>query len=39
MQAAGFTGYQYDELLTPHQSQAKPAKAIHYAGLFLLIFL
>jgi hypothetical protein len=38
MRAAGFTGCQYDELLTAHQSQAKPAKAIHYAGLFLLIF-
>jgi hypothetical protein len=39
MQVAGFTGRQYEDLLTPHQSQAKPTRAIHHTGLFLLIFL
>jgi hypothetical protein len=38
MQVAGFTGHQYKDSLTPHQSQAKPTTAIHHADLFLLIF-
>jgi hypothetical protein len=38
MQVTGFTGYQYEDLLTPHQSQSKPTRAMHHTGLFLLIF-
>jgi len=38
MQVAGFTGHQYENLLTFHQSQAKPTTAIHNTSLFLLIF-
>jgi hypothetical protein len=38
MQVAGFTGCQYEHLLTLHQSQAKPTTAIHNTSLFLLIF-
>ena len=37
MQVAGFTGRQYEDFLTPHQSQAKPTRAIHHASLFLLL--
>ena len=38
MRVAGFTGQKYEDLLTPHQSQAKPTTEIHNISLFLLIF-
>jgi hypothetical protein len=38
MQVAGFAGRQYEDLLTPHQSQAKPTRATLHTSLFLLIF-
>jgi len=38
MQAAGFTGSSYEDLLTPQYLQAKPTRATFHAGLFLLLF-
>jgi len=38
MQAAGFTGSAYEDLLTLKYLQAKPTKATLHASLFLLLF-
>jgi len=38
MQAAGFTGSSYVDLLTLQHLQVKPTRAILRAGLFLLLF-
>ena len=38
MQIAGFAERQYEDLLTPQYLQAKPTRAMHHAGLFLLLF-
>jgi len=38
MQVAGFTGSSYVDLLTLQYLQAKPAREMLYASLFLLLF-
>jgi hypothetical protein len=38
MQVAPFTGSSYEDLLTLQYLQAKPTRAMHHAGLFLLLF-
>jgi len=38
MQAAGFTGSAYEDLLTLKYLQAKPTRATLHTGLFLLLF-